>query len=208
MKTSIIILLTLFVSINLFAQKIQQDKEKIWYGVDLSNAYLIGDYGFRKPEILNTEFKKLNYKIVNEVGKYKLEQTFNQRNLLFDFTQIFNSFDKTDFSKNIKNKIVDSKITFDDLQKIINNYNFPDKNKIGIIYIVEELNKITETASIVIIEFDTNTKKIISAKRYKGLASGIGIASHWANSVYRINNKIRYNNRIENKSNKIKTVDL
>ncbi|RLD47150.1 MAG: hypothetical protein DRI94_14180, partial [Bacteroidetes bacterium] len=196
MKTSIIILLTFVISINLFAQKIQQDKEKIWYGVDLSNAYLIGDYGFLHPEILNKEFKKLNFKVVNEINKYRLDQTFNQRNLLFDFTQIFNNFDKTNFSKNIKNKDIDSKITFADLQKIINGYNFSDKDKIGIIYIVEELNKIKESAVVDIVTFDTTTKKIISAKRYRGIASGMGIASHWANCIARINHKIRFNNRI------------
>ncbi len=198
----------LFVSLNLFSQNKIKNQQKIWYGVDFSNAYLIGDYGFRHPEILNKEFKKLNFKIVNEVNKYQLDRTFYQRNIIFDFSQIFNNFDKIDFAKNIKPKTVDSKFTFDDLQKIIKNYNFTDKNKIGIIYIVEELNKITETSTVDIVYFDTTTKKIISAKRYKGRASGIGIASHWANSIARINFKIRANNRMQVTQNKIKTIDL
>ena len=209
MKTLGLISLTFLISINLFAQKIDEDKEKVWYGVDFSNTYLIGEQGFRNPEILNQEFKKLNFKIVNEVGKYNLGRTFNQKVLLFDFTPIFNNMNKIDFAKNIKAKNTDSKITFDDLQKIINGYSYPDKNKIGIIYIVEELNKFTETATVIVVAFDTDTKKITSAKRYRGLASGIGIASHWANAIARINQKIRFNNNIvKNSTPKIKTINL
>lgn len=207
-KVALISLLFLF-TISTFSQnKIQENKEKIWYGVDLSNAYLIGGYGFKDYKILNSEFKKLNYKVVNEYRKYKLGSTLRQRNLTYDFSQIFKSFDNIDFSKNIKNQIVDSKITYDDLQNIINGYTFKDKNKIGVIYIVEELNKTNETATVVVTSFDTNTKKIISAKRYKSIASGIGLASHWANSIYRINNKIRYDNRILLQSVEIKNINL
>ena len=65
-------------------------------------------------------------------------------------------------------------------------------NDCGLVLIAENLNKLDERATYLVVFFNANTKEIIYSKRASGKGFGFGVRNHWAGSIYRMLKNWRY----------------
>ncbi|HAF29548.1 MAG TPA: hypothetical protein DCG75_10915 [Bacteroidales bacterium] len=81
--------------------------------------------------------------------------------------------------------IQEHKISYDTIEKVINNYELIENTGIGFVAIVECFYKATETASVHYIFFDIATREIIDNYRFTSKKAGsFGLTSFWGYNLY------------------------
>ncbi|WMJ72383.1 hypothetical protein RCC89_04290 [Cytophagaceae bacterium ABcell3] len=164
-----------------------QDKEQnvIWFGIDFSNARLIGSYGFSDPEkIRDTYFPAINNLVLSEPKKYNLEKYYKLPKVRHDLSVV----KERNKSINMDESIIDDFFTFEEgqLEKVVREYvSEQHTTGTGILYVVEALNKTQATGHIHVVFFDIASKEILWTKKYEQLVTGFGFRNYWASSVYR-----------------------
>jgi len=163
--------------------KILTSPEIIWCGFDFSEVRCIGSEGFTDPEkIKNTYFKALNDLVLNESFKYDIKRFYHKSKQISDLSIVRerNKLPKID------EFIINEPYSFKkgQLEKIIKNYNFEDTNGLGLVYIIESLNKTYKIATVDVVFFDIASKNIVWTKQYKKEPRGFGFRNYWAKAFY------------------------
>ncbi len=159
--------------------------EITWYGLDFSNVRLIGAVGFTNPEkIKSYYFGTWNSLILDEYDKYNLEKFFYVGSVKNNLDIVTDRNKLPDPDK----LVIESDYSFgvDKVMQIISEYDSGDNKGIGLVFIVESLNKYKEKASVWVTFFDIQSKKVLLAKRIEGKASGFGFRNYWAGAYYNI----------------------
>jgi hypothetical protein len=189
MKPSKIFLLLLSLMIyadTLFAQdhiKVFVENSVIWYGVDYSLArfVLVNRTG---SQIVETDIPSINAVIVQDKVQYDLYKFFNKNSVDIELDNANANNQKINPSKLITGS--PHSISQDDLEKLIGSYKTDGKMGMGLVFVAENMNKVTATGSFYVCFFDLVTKKIIDAERMEGKASGVGFRNYWASTVYAV----------------------
>ena len=159
--------------------------EITWYGLDFSNVRLIGAIGFNEPEkIKSYYFGTWNSLILDEYDKYNLKKFFYVGSVKNDLSVVMDRNKLPDAGK----LVIENDYSFDveKVMQIISEYDSGDKKGIGLVFIVESLNKYKEKASVWVTFFDIQTKKVLLAKRIEGKAGGFGFRNYWAGAYYNV----------------------
>jgi hypothetical protein len=170
----------------LFAQdkaRVMNEKTLTWYGID----FTIGRFTSVTEDpatIVNQYLKAINEVILAEPEKYNLKTFFSK-------TEITNSLDQV----NEKNAKIDPgtlvitdkyEVALDDVKKVIKGYNTEGKTGMGLVFVAENLNKVSQTGSYYVCFFDLATRDIIDARRMSAKAAGFGFRNYWAGSAYNV----------------------
>ena len=168
------------------------DKNFVYFGLDFSEAKMIGSKGFPDGfEMVNTELEKINQLILDEPKKYDFKRVFKIYSFDFDLEAVR----KHNKAINHREFITDLSYRFNELkvEKIVADLdlsNSPTVYGVGFIFIVESFNDKEDLGTIWCTFFDLRSKEILGTQKIDGQSSGKGVAGHWANSVYRIMLKI------------------
>ena len=188
-KFKLLIVFYMAFSFQINAQHNTSDIFKVneitWYGLDFSNVRLIGAIGFKNPEkIKNYYFDAWNSLIINETNKYKLGKFFHKE-LVEQNLSIVTNRNKL---PNLDELVIESEYSFgtEKVKQIISEYDSGDKEGIGLVFIVESLNKYEEKAIIWVTFFDIETKQVLLTERLAGKAGGYGFRNFWAGAYYKV----------------------
>lgn len=165
-------------------QDVKACAEIVWLGLDFTRVKLIGPAGFNDVHrIVNTEFhamndffvkepKKFNFpKFIRKTARYKLDFVY-QRNMKIPVDGLV-------LVSDIGNR-VDGNI----VQQVVDECQFPKDNLIGMMFVVESLDKIQAAAFVWVTFIDLATGKVIFASKYAGRAGGLAFRNFWANSFF------------------------
>jgi hypothetical protein len=158
-------------------------KSAVWLGVDFTAAKftLVSE----DPAVIVNEYlKSINTLLITEKDKYDFKKYFKIPEVTYsiDMANEFNA--KIDPSKLV---ITDSyKFEIDKVKEVIKKYDLKDKTGTALIFVAENLNKTTKSASYYVCFFDLKTKEIIECKKKSGSVTGIGFRNYWASSIYAI----------------------
>jgi hypothetical protein len=189
MKTKMLALLLIPV-LGFFNNSFAQDKEKaknissvVWFGIDFTAAKftLITE----DPAIvINKYLQSINTVILTEPEKYDIKRFFYKSEVIknIDLVNEYNS--KIDPGTFITSN--DHKIDQETIKNIIAKYDVQGKPGTGLLFIAENLNKVTQTGSFYVVFFDIPTKEIIDSRRMVGEAGGFGFRNYWAGAVFKI----------------------
>ena len=72
----------------------------------------------------------------------------------------------------------------EELQKIVNRYDFEYENEVGVSLIVTSFDKPSKSAVIYVVWFNTETLKIIKSIKRLTNPKGAGFRNYWAGSIY------------------------
>ena len=196
MKKLLLFVFILFTSEQISAQNTMADlfsgKAKVVFlGLDFTQAKYIGRVGFTDPvAIQNQHMVSWNTLIEAEPKKFSLQKPLKLR----DDQYVSKVEDMIKFNKSVDvtGNITDDEytITEDKVKKSVAKYSLSEKDGIGVVYVVESLNKTAEKMYAWVTFIDLSTKKVLSTQRVEGDARGFGFRNYWAGAVYKINENI------------------
>ena len=190
MKTYWIIIISLFLftgTANSQSNKAYCAQEITWFGLDYSQAYFIDDMAFPSPYRLKDElFIEWNNFDFKEPKNFDIKYAFNKRHVSYSTDYINSRNSEADINKRVGDFwFQEGYFNTDSIQKIIHSYQIPENNAgIGLVFIVENLDKPNRRGIYWVTFFDTETKQVLMTEQIIGIPSGGGTRNYWANSFY------------------------
>ena len=194
----IILGLLLINTISSFSQFTAKDvfnsKNIVWYGLNFSEARMIGQFDqamgagpATSSDLKNKWIPGWNALVQTEQKNYKIKEAFQKDDVFYDVTPT----DKQNYDINNNELMSFNSYVFKDAQKtataIVSKLNGSQKTEgIGVTFIVESFNKSSDEAVIYVTVFDIKTKNILRLERMVGKPMGIGLRNFWAGAVKHI----------------------
>jgi len=191
MKKYILIFLISIISINfLNAQDLNKVLFDVEYGIDFvgldfTEAKFIGGEGEYAPsfDLKNKWIPNWNTLFYTQSEKYDIGRFLRKRNV------VNNAEYTIDLNSNIEIENMYSykpymKFSEEELQKIVNRYNFKYENEVGVSLIVTSFDKPSKSAVIYVVWFNTKTLKIIKSIKRITQPKGAGFRNFWAGSIF------------------------
>ncbi|MCF2447481.1 hypothetical protein L0657_26235 [Dyadobacter sp. CY345] len=196
MKKFTLFITLLFVAGQVSAQNTLSDlysgKAKLTFlGLDFTQAKYIGRIGFTDPAaIKNQHMVSWNNLIEYEPKKFSLQEAFRLKPE--QYQSKVTDMIKLNESADVKDNIIEEPytITEDQVKKSVAKYSLTEKDGIGLVYVVESLNKNAEKMCAWVTFIDLKTKKVLYTEKLEGAAAGFGFRNYWAGAVYKINKSI------------------
>jgi hypothetical protein len=197
MKKTYLILLSVL-TFPIWAQNTKQDisktKEIIWYGLNFSQAKMVGQFdqavgagAATASELKDKWIPGWNTLVISEPQNFKIKEAVKKDNIYYDLkpTETMNREIKLDSFMGVNT------FTFPDatktVQDIISALPAGDKSEgIGMTFIVESFNKTNDEASVYATVFDIKTKAVLVSEKIIGKPKGIGLRNFWAGAVKHI----------------------
>jgi hypothetical protein len=181
---TLILLMIVGVSTSSFCQggkKISDIKSVVWLGVDFTAAKFT--LVTESPAVIVSQYlKSINTLIITEQAKFDFVKFMSIPEVTnnIDLANEFNA--KIDPSKLVITN--DYSFEMDKVKEVIKKYDVKDKSGTGLIFVAENLNKVTKSASYYVCFFDLKTKEIIECQKKTGQVNGVGFRNYWASSIY------------------------
>jgi hypothetical protein len=74
-------------------------------------------------------------------------------------------------------------MTTDEVINVVAEYDFGNKNGIGLLFVVDVLDYTKQKSVVHIVFFSMATKKVMLYEMFRGKPGGVGIRNFWANSI-------------------------
>lgn len=175
-------------TVNSQSNKAYCAQEITWFGLDYSNAYFIDSRAFPDPyKLQNKLFPEWNELVFREEKKFDIAKTFNKKDVNFMPEYINTRNKEADILKLIKDdRYYQRRFNSDTVQMIIDSYLINENiSGVGLVFIVESLDKPDLEAIYWITFFDIESKKVLLTEQITGRPSGAGLHNYWANSYYK-----------------------
>ncbi|OFY19266.1 MAG: hypothetical protein A2X02_02075 [Bacteroidetes bacterium GWF2_29_10] len=182
-----ILILCFFLSLQVMAQnieKVKNEKEIVWFGIDFSHVKFIGlpKHFNDLQKIRDLYFYSINYLIINESKKFDLKGAFKKSTIIYDIDSSTAKNERIDINDIVQ--IKPNSLSKEQLSNIVNGYANPTSNKIGLLFVIESLNKFDNTEAIWITFFDIASGNIIFNHKLIAKPSGVGFRNYWAGGIY------------------------
>lgn len=184
-----------FFFISSFALKAQSvndvfsANELVWYGFDFSNVKLIGSEAFNNPSDIKARyFDSWNNLIFTEQEKYNLQEFTRKSNIVYELKVVEQRNQLPLWNELVIN--ADYSMDISAVETILNAYDTEKKQGVGLVYIVESLDKARNRANVFVTFFDIATKKVLLVEKMQGEPVGIGFRNYWAGGFYDIFKKM------------------
>lgn len=164
----------------------------IYYGIDFTQARVINDGAANAADIRDQQFPGINNTVVNESSKFDFKSAFRKSDVDHNLSAV------KDRNRKIKIETIKSTNVSDyarlketDIYKLVNGFDFgAGNNVIGLLFIVEGMNKSAKAATIWVTFVDVKNKKVLHTERMEGKASGFGFRNYWASTIKSILDQI------------------
>jgi hypothetical protein len=170
--------------------KIKNAKDIVWFGIDCSHMQCVGRSGFvDTDDIANRMVHAWNDLFIAEHDKYNVNERFDKKEFIYDLASVEKQNDKVVGDQ----LVVSAAEEFDrsTIDKIVSNYSSEDyTDGLGLVFIVEKLDKLETEAKVHVTFFDIATKEIVQVVKYSGEARGFGFRNYWAGAFYDILKKL------------------
>lgn len=163
-------------------------KDIIYFGFDYTYAKLTNSGKTDKSAIFVDKYlNPMNNILNNELLRvYDLRRWMRKSNM-FQGTNIYDNYRSMD----INNFIVADNycLSFEDIQKIVKSYVLNEKEGVGMVINVANLNKHKEYVDVYVTFFDIASREVMYSVEVTGKAGGAGWGKHYATGI---NNAVRH----------------
>jgi hypothetical protein len=153
-----------------------------WYGIDFSAAKFIL-VSEPASDIVNRYLPAINIVVLAEPEKYDIKKYFGAREIEISIDAVTKNNAAIDPSSINANS--DQSLDPKNISSIVKKYAKGEPGT-GLVFIAENLNKVTQTGTFYVCLFDTGSGEIIEMKRLSAKAAGFGFRNYWASSVYKV----------------------
>lgn len=162
-----------------------RNSKLVWFGVD----FTVAKFSFVTDDpvkIVNQYLKSINTVIVTEPDKYDIKKFFSKTEVIYNIGLVIEENLKINPSTLVI--YTDYKLDPKKLDDVIKKYDVKEKSGTGLVFIAENLNKVTQTGSYYVCFFDIESKEITDSRRIVGTAKGFGFRNYWAGSIFEVMN--------------------
>ncbi len=201
MKRSFAIVVAFFLVCGSLQSVMAQTAKDIFYssetpitylGIDFTNAKLIGDPEADAFEIKNRYFSSINEVVINEPKKYDIQKAIEKSNFSYDLSFVRAKNEKVDADKIKSSSSSDAlRLTKSDIENTVKGYNFNGKKGIGLMFIMESMNKSAKQGNMYVTFIDMASRKVLFTERMSGEAGGFGFRNYWVRPVSEVIEKIQ-----------------
>lgn len=158
----------------------------VWLGVDFSEVRYFGDEKDAvEGESIKSIFERINDLILSESDKYNLKNTFRNKAISTEIGAVTAVNDATDESQiQSEDKSDYSRMNEAFIQQMVKRYDVDKKEGIGIVFIVEAMDKAKPEAAIWVTFIRMSDKSVLMTKRLQEKAGGFGLRNFWAKAIY------------------------
>ncbi len=187
-KPAVLSVFLFFISFVSFAQEqpdpsIYPPQTFVWCGIDFSKAKFIGSDGFTNPQDIQSRFfHSWNNLMLSEQEKYNFRAAYSKPNQVNDFSVVNRRNQLPEASE----LVINQDYTFEEgtVESVISDYDLTEqKEGLGIVYVVESFNKLTNLSHIHVVFFDVASKNILWNARYTTRPGGFGLRNYWARAI-------------------------
>lgn len=173
-----------------------------YLGVDFTQAKVFNDIAANAMDIRDRQFAAINQVIVNEPKKYDFQKALSKSNVTNDISFVNAKNAKIDAEKIIESSSADEvRFTKATIESIVKGYKFAGKKGIGLMFIMESMNKASAQASMYVTFIDLASGKVLLTERMTAKAAGFGFRNYWAKTVYEVLDDIKKSKYKEWKAN-------
>lgn len=163
------------------------DQTPVTYlGVDFTDVRVAGHNDFEVKDLKERHFSGINNLVLNEPKKYDFSKFLHHSNVQTDISMVEAHNAKIDPDK-IMSKGADDEthLTPAGVEKIVKGYSFGKKG-IGVMVVVESLNKTREHGTAYIVFLDMSNSKVLYSEKFTEKGGGFGLRNYWAKVVYNV----------------------
>ena len=173
-----------------------------YLGIDFTQAKVFNDIAANAMDIRDRQFAAINQVIVNEPKKYDFQKALSKSNVTNDISFVNAKNAKIDAEKIIESNSADEvRFTKATIESIVKGYKFAGKKGIGLMFIMESMNKASAQASMYVTFIDIASGKVLLTERMTAKAAGFGFRNYWAKTVYEVLDDIKKSKYKEWKAN-------
>lgn len=189
---SLFVMITIGLPGNSSAQKnskiFDNDVPAVWLGVDFSEVrYIPRAEDIPSGNNLKEVFERINGVIVNEPDKYKLKNRFYKQEIAEDLRAVSAINEKINPANIVSESSADyTRMDEAFIKKMVGKYQIKKQDKVGIVIIMEGMNKRLPQASMWVTFIDLSNHQVLLTKRMTGKPGGFGLRNFWASSVSKV----------------------
>ena len=163
-----------------------------YLGVDFTRAKVFNDIAANAMDIRDRQFAAINQVIVNEPKKYDFQKALSKSSVTNDISFVNAKNAKIDAEKIIEANSADEvRFTKATIESVVKGYKFTGKKGIGLMFIMERMNKASAQASMYVTFIDLASGKVLLTERMTAKAAGFGFRNYWAKTVYEVLDDIK-----------------
>jgi hypothetical protein len=160
-----------------------------YLGIDYTQVKINGHTDYDLEEMVARHFSNINNLVLNEPKKYDLPKFFHKSDVQTDISFIEAHNKKIDANK-IKSEGDDKELTKTSLEKLVKGYSFTGKKGMGLMFVMETMDKIKEEGILHVVFIDMAKNTVLFSERFVSKPGGFGIRNYWAKIIYNVMDKI------------------
>jgi hypothetical protein len=157
----------------------------VYLGIDFTKSKLIGDESTSALDVRDREYMAINGVIVEEAKKYDVKGAFHKSNVDHDLSLVEKRNEKISPEDIKSSSSADfHRLKADDINSLVAGYDFGTKKGIGILFVMEGMDKTEKAAAIWVTLVDMGAKKVLMTERIEGKTGmSFGFRNFWATAV-------------------------
>jgi hypothetical protein len=167
------------------------NEDIIWLGVDYSQATVLGETA--SPIQIIDYFDKINNLIITESEKYNFKTALNKLEVPYNLEPVAKANADINPEDLVSMSSQSVELTEEDVSKAVKKYDLKGEKGIGLVFVVETLDKPKGNSSMWVTFFDMSSKKILLTERMSAKPGGFGFRNYWARPVYNVIQDIQKN---------------
>lgn len=173
-----------------------------YLGVDFTQAKVFNDIAANAMDIRDRQFAAINQVIVNEPKKYDFQKAFSKSTVTNDISFVNAKNAKIDAEKIMEaNSADEMRFKKATIESIVKGYHFGGKKGIGLMFIMESMNKASAQGSMYVTLIDLASGKVLLTERMTAKAAGFGFRNYWAKTIAEVLKDIQKSKYKEWKAN-------
>lgn len=176
----------MFAQTTIGTHKIKKADKLVWFGLDFSGVQCVGRAGFNDlDDIADRIVFAWNDLFIAEHKKYNVNEALKKDKFYYDLVSSEKQNEKVEANNLLVPKA--DAMSRDDIAAILEHYTSEEYPEgMGMVFVVEELNKTEAIAKVNVVLFDIETQEIVKVVKYTGEAGGFGFRNYWAGAFHEV----------------------
>ncbi len=188
--------LSALMSLQSSAQKAKDvfnaDTPMTFLGIDFTQVRIIGETNNQAWEIRDKFFPAINGVLVNEQKKFDLRKTFQKGDIYYNLDPVMDKNAKAKLEGMVSMNFSDEpRMDEKDIAEIAKGYKINGKKGVGLVIIMETMNKTQTRATMHFTFLDMASGKVLFTDKVSGKPKGFGFRNFWAGAVYDVLGQIQ-----------------